>query len=134
MEYAFFVESSNATTNSPASESNGRVWNLLEELKQEVRLELLDEGPLCQSEPDDIRDDRVLVSDSRDIQWHHRSQLEARLRDITDAQDRLIDGNYGKCVDCGEQISFGRLSADPVVSLCLRCQSTGETETVFPTL
>lgn len=134
MEYAFFVESSNVTAGSPASAANGQVWNLLEELKQEVRLELLNEGPLCQSEPDEIRDDQALVADTREIEWHHRSQLEARLRDITDAQDRVIDGKYGKCIECGEQISFGRLMADPVVSLCLTCQSIRETETVFHTL
>ena len=131
---AFFVESPNATANSSASAISGQVWNRLQELKEEVTRELLDEGPLCQSEPDDIRDDRALASDSREIEWHHRSQLEARLRDVNDAQDRLLDGNYGKCIECGEQISSARLAADPVVSFCLNCQSTGETETVFPTL
>jgi RNA polymerase-binding transcription factor DksA len=134
MEYAYFVESSYATANSPASAINGQVWNLLEELKQEVRHELLDGGPLCQSAPDDPPDDLADIADSREIEWRHRSQLEARLRDIDDAQDRLLEGNYGKCIECNKRISSARIAADPVISLCLSCQTTRETETVFPTL
>ena len=131
---AFFVEISNATVNPSASAISGDVWNRLQELKEEATQELLDEGPLCQSEREDVREDRLLVADSREIEWRHRSQLEARLREITDAQDRLLDGDYGKCIECSEPISSARLAADPVVSLCLTCQSAGEIETVFPTL
>ena len=134
MENAYFLDSSNATANSPTKTTSGQIGNRLQELKEEVTQELLDEGPLCQGEPDDVRDDRALNTESRDIEWHHRSQLEARLREINDAQDRLFDGHYGKCVECGEQISSARLAADPAVSLCLTCQSTKETKTDFPTL
>lgn len=134
MQNAIFIESSIATANSFAGASSGQVWHRLQEEKEEVTQELLNEGPLCQSEPDDVRDDLGLTAESREIEWHYRSQLEARLRDINDAQDRLLDHNYGKCIECGEQISSARLSADPAVSLCLLCQSTGEKETAFPTL
>jgi DnaK suppressor protein len=130
----FFIESSKAIANSYTSTMSGPVWDRLQELKERITQELLDEGPLCQSEVDDVQVDRSLDSDSRAIEWRHRSQLEEWLREITDAQDRLSDGNYGKCIECGEQISSARLAADPVVSRCLRCQSTNETETVFPTL
>lgn len=134
MENAFFVERSHGTANSPARANGGHVQNRLQELKEEIAQELLDEGPLCQSELDEIREDRVLAADSREIDWHYRSQLEARLRDIYDAQDRLLDGNYGTCIECGEPISAARITADPVVSLCLNCQSDKETGTIFHTL
>lgn len=134
MGYAYFIESSNATATSPASAINGQVWNLLEELKQEVRHELLDGGPLCQSAPDDSTDDLAVIADSLEIEWRYRSQLEARLRDIDDAQDRLLAGKYGKCIECDKPISSARITADPVISLCLNCQTTSEPETVFPTL
>lgn len=129
---AVFVQNSNVI--SSAASVMGQAWDRLQELREEVAQELLDEGPLCQTEPDDVREDAAPATDSREIEWHYRSQLEGRLRDITDAQDRLLDGHYGKCIECGEQISPARLAADPVVSLCLDCQSTNETETVFPTL
>ena len=134
MQNNFYVESPKGIGNSPVREIGSQVWYRLQELKEEVTQELLDEGPLCQGERDDVRDDRALAGDSREIEWHHRSQLEARLRDITDAQDRLVDGNYGKCIQCGEKISAARLAADPATSLCLSCQKITEAEPVFHTL
>ena len=134
MENACFVESLAATNKPSVSAMGGQVWNRLQELKEEVTQDLLDEGPLCLSEPEEVLEERALLADSREIEWRHRSRLEARLRDITDAQDRILDGNYGKCIECGEQISSARLAADPVASLCLSCQRTLETETVFHTL
>lgn len=129
-----FVQDSNAYSKPFASPLGGLLWNQLQQLREEVIQELLNEAPLCQSEPDDNRDGPAAAADTRDIEWRHRSQLEANLRDITDAQDRLLDGNYGICIDCGKQISTARLGADPVASLCLSCQRISERETIFPTL
>ena len=131
---ALFVESSNGTGKSSPMTLSGHVWNWLQQLKQEVTQELIDEGPLCRTDPDDLLEERVLAADGHELELRHRSQLEARLRDITDAQDRLLDGEYGKCLECGEQISLGRLAADPVASMCLKCQKAREIKTVFPTL
>ena len=134
MHNAYFVENPKGTGKSFVHGIGGQVWNQLQELKEEVTQELLDEGPLCQSEPDGDRDDQGLAVGSREIEWGHRSQLEARLRDITDAQDRLLDGNYGRCIECGEQISSGRLAADPATPRCVSCQKTSEAESLFYTL
>ena len=112
----------------------GQVWNQLQELKEEVTQELIDEEPWFQPQPEASRDERTLAAESGEIDWIHRAQLEARLRDITDAQDRLLDSTYGRCVDCDEQISAARLAVDPAVSRCLRCKSTGEAEHVYSTL
>lgn len=59
--------------------------------------------------------DHKMTQSSRNSGWERilLTQLEARLREIVDAQDRLLDGTYGKCVECGEQIAAGRLMADP---------------------
>lgn len=112
----------------------GQVWHRLQELKEEVMQELMHEEPLFQNQPEANRDEKALAAESGEIDWIHRSQLEARLRDITDAQDRLLDSRYGKCIDCGDQISAARLAVDPAVSLCLRCKSLTETERVHSTL
>lgn len=48
---------------------------------------------------------------------------ENRLREISDAQDRVIEGVYGQCTDCGEEIDSSRLAADPAAARCLSCQS-----------
>jgi RNA polymerase-binding transcription factor DksA len=49
-----------------------------------------------------------------------------RLRDLNDAQDRLIDGGFGLCAGCGKPISAERLHVDPAVSLCIGCQQVAE--------
>ena len=106
----------------------GQTWDRLQELKAEITAELIDEETWLQAQPDADRIEKALAAESGEIDWLHRSQLEARLRDITDAQNRLLDSQYGKCVECDEQISAARLAADPAVSLCLRCKRISEAE------
>ena len=113
---------------------NGPVWNQLQQLKEEVAQELADDGPWIRIQPDSSPDERPLVAEIAVIDWIHRSQLEARLREITEAQDRLLDSHYGKCIECGDQISAARLAVDPAASLCLFCKALTEPEHVYSTL
>lgn len=47
---------------------------------------------------------------------------------IEDAVQRLIDGEYGKCQECGEPISEGRLAIRPYAVFCVKCKSRHEKE------
>ena len=47
------------------------------------------------------------------------SQLEIQL--IDKALQRIEQGRYGLCIECGEQISVERLAALPAVELCIDC-------------
>lgn len=47
--------------------------------------------------------------------------LQARLRKVDDALDRLMAGSYGRCSKCGHSIDDSRLEIDPVLGLCLDC-------------
>ena len=47
--------------------------------------------------------------------------LQARLRKIDDALDRLMSGSYGICSQCGQPINEIKLDTDPSTSLCLDC-------------
>jgi DnaK suppressor protein len=49
------------------------------------------------------------------------------LRDIEDALDRLGDGTYGICGDCGITISRKRLDAVPWARFCITCQERRQT-------
>ena len=131
MNNALLSRSREPLAHSPFIGSGGEIWNSLQNLKEEVSLDLLREGSLCQGEIIGLREGEESSANAWDIEWLHRTQLEARLREITDAQDRLLEGTYGKCADCGEQISVGRLTADPAVHLCLGCQKLTEHETKF---
>lgn len=53
----------------------------------------------------------------------YRELLQARLRLIDQALDRLMAGSYGTCAQCGQSISEARLDIDPATSLCLDCSA-----------
>ena len=49
-----------------------------------------------------------------------RRRRAERLR-IEAALERLADGTWGSCIECGEVIASARLDFDPTVALCIRC-------------
>ena len=119
---------------APLVRTGGEIWEWLQGEKEEVAHELLSEGPLCQTGACGVQEVEASEENGREIEWRHRGQLEARLREINDAQDRLIEGAYGWCADCGGEIGSERLSADPATSLCITCQRSREGPVVFCTL
>lgn len=134
MEDGLLLQTAEGLRDSTFMATGGEIWNWLQNLKEEASQDLLREGPLCQSEAGGLRENEASASNVREIEWLHRGQLKARLRAITDAQDRLLDGTYGKCVDCCKQVHPGRLTADPAASLCLECQRIADGEQAFRTL
>ena len=46
---------------------------------------------------------------------------EDTLTAIEEALQRIEEGTYGTCADCGEQIKKTRLNALPFTPLCIRC-------------
>lgn len=45
-------------------------------------------------------------------------QLESRLSEISDALERIENGNYGHCVTCKKEIETDRLEANPGATTC----------------
>ncbi|HJW26318.1 MAG TPA: TraR/DksA C4-type zinc finger protein [Rhodocyclaceae bacterium] len=54
----------------------------------------------------------------------HRDVEE--IRDIEAALERMDQGDYGTCIDCGLAIEFERLQAFPAARRCLPCQGQHE--------
>ena len=48
------------------------------------------------------------------------------LRDIDAALERMRDGSYGECLQCGGEIEFERLKAYPTATRDIRCQTDFE--------
>jgi DnaK suppressor protein len=46
-----------------------------------------------------------------------------QLRAVLDALDRVEQGTYGTCADCGSPIPEGRLDARPEAARDVKCQS-----------
>lgn len=65
-----------------------------------------------------------------------RSKLEQQLPQasarhaeaVAAALQRIKLGEYGVCVDCGEEISAARLAMKPEVALCADCQALADDE------
>ena len=66
--------------------------------------------------------DGIQASESREIGFATRELLLERVNRLSVALDRLDEGQYGGCVECGEPISPARLRAVPEVQACVRCQ------------
>lgn len=48
------------------------------------------------------------------------------LKKVEQAKQKILDGTYGECEDCGDEISQKRLLARPTASLCINCQEEKE--------
>lgn len=112
---------------APFTTTPGETWELLQAEKEQLARGLLAEGPLRR---DCLPVNEIEASEdfSQTIGWRHRGQLEDRLRAVNDAQDRLLAGGYGFCLECHEPIGHQRLVADPAASLYLACQRSVEEE------
>ena len=66
--------------------------------------------------------DELRANEDREIGFATRELLVDRVNRLSAALDRLDDGEYGTCVECGEAISPARLQALPEVQTCVRCQ------------
>lgn len=48
--------------------------------------------------------------------------LEKELKKINNALERIADGTYGICKNCGEEIDIERLKAYPAAENCIKCK------------
>ncbi len=51
---------------------------------------------------------------------------QEELSAISAARERIADGSYGECVECGAPIGYDRLQAQPSAKRCLTCQEAYE--------
>jgi DnaK suppressor protein len=66
--------------------------------------------------------DIIQANEWREIGYATRELLVDRVNRLSSALDRLEDGEYGTCVECGEAIAPARLRVMPEVETCVRCQ------------
>jgi RNA polymerase-binding protein DksA len=50
------------------------------------------------------------------------SRDAGELREVEAALVRMKDGSYGECVECGNDIPYARLAANPSAARCIACQ------------
>jgi DnaK suppressor protein len=70
--------------------------------------------------------DRATMESDRAFTLRIRDRERRLIKKIRQALDRIEDGSFGVCEDCGEQIGVPRLKARPVTKLCINCKSKQE--------
>ena len=72
--------------------------------------------------------DRASMESNRNSELRIRDRERKLIFKIQEALQRLDNGEYGVCEQCGEEIGIGRLKARPVTTLCIGCKSSQEIE------
>ena len=70
--------------------------------------------------------DRATAESDRAFTLRLRDRERKLIKKIQKAIDRIDDGDYGICQDCGDDISVTRLKARPMTTLCIHCKSKRE--------
>jgi len=99
----------------------GSVMNRLRQLGGAVVIEEFP-GALGDNSPFSDPTEEVQVQGEREVSLATRSLLVERANRLAEALDRLREGEYGTCEECGEPIAPARLKAMPEVTTCVRCQ------------
>jgi RNA polymerase-binding transcription factor DksA len=117
------ANSSVRVVENPIERHHGSVWNKLHAEREEVCEALLKEG-IASHEPSE---DQQMSGQRQNETWH-KDLLQARLRKIDDALDRLMTGSYGNCCKCGRWIQDSKLEFDPAVAFCVECWERTQTQ------
>ena len=70
--------------------------------------------------------DRATLESDRNLLLRIRDRERKLKSKIEEALLRLDDGTFGVCEVCEESISFKRLEARPVTTLCINCKEEQE--------
>ena len=70
--------------------------------------------------------DLAVTESNRDFTLRMADRERKLLAKIRYALERMQNGEYGVCESCGAPITFGRLMARPVATLCIDCKTEAE--------
>lgn len=71
-------------------------------------------------------DDQAQANTERELTFALEERESAELIEIDAALQRIADGSFGLCVDCGVSIPAARLHANPTAMRCIDCQTKAE--------
>jgi DnaK suppressor protein len=71
-------------------------------------------------------DDDAIIDQESSLEAETLERHTMELRAVEQALVRLHTPDYGECADCGEDIPFVRLQANPLATRCTACQTKYE--------
>ena len=72
--------------------------------------------------------DQADTERTREVSVLLSEREKEKLLAIEEALERIREGTYGECDECGDEIGTGRLKAMSLANLCVPCQSRLEKE------
>ena len=70
--------------------------------------------------------DRATAESDRNFLLTIRERERKLVIKIREALQKIEDGNFGECEECGDDIGLERLKARPVTTLCIECKRKQE--------
>jgi RNA polymerase-binding protein DksA len=106
-------------------EERGRVEAALQNLHEETSGTLYDDAGEETAFDNHLADTATETYD-RELDYTLEENAEHVLSEIDAALQRIDEGTYGTCTNCGGRIPEGRLEALPWATLCIDCQREQE--------
>ncbi len=101
-----------------------RLQKMLEEIQEKGQNTIEDMSDSNQAYADPA--DRASQESDQFFTLRLRDRDRKLINKINEALERIDDGTYGICEQCGQEISIPRLKARPVTTLCIECKSKQE--------
>jgi len=80
------------------------------------------DGGAASPDPNDRASQETDIS----LELRSRDREGKLIKKINEALERLEDGDYGYCENCGEEVGVSRLEARPTAELCIDCKTLDE--------
>jgi DnaK suppressor protein len=113
---------------------NNKIQHFREKLLK-ARNQIINSGVLSnledlQIKADDLADEADLANNSvnQQVSFSIREKEMTKLRRIDNALARIEEGNYGLCVESGEEIENKRLETQPWAEFCIEVAEEKERE------
>ncbi len=94
------------------------------ELEGEIdrTIQTLRDEPTTESDPND----RASLETDITLELRSRDREGKLIKKINESLNRLEEGEYGYCENCGVEIGIQRLEARPTAELCIDCKTLDE--------
>ncbi len=116
----------------PPKDGNEAIRSLLLEMREKLLSGIAENRvPETLTTPSEIGDlvDQAGEERDRELSLLLTGREKEKLLAINEALEKLTEGTYGICEECGEKIGPGRLKVMPLAKFCVNCQSGLEKET-----
>ena len=118
-----------ATKTMTSRDRHDALRQMLEERRREIQEKLRAIREEMPSYQDEVRDteEQSVTDFAQEMDFALMEMKAQTLIRIDEALQRVDQGTYGTCDECGQEIAEARLSAVPFALLCLECQEREET-------